>query len=69
MLLDEDHLLAWCGYKRPSDLRRFLEHNRIRYLIGKEGRICTTQAAVDAVLVAKSRSIPSNSEPLSALRM
>ena len=47
-LLTQDHLLEWSGYSRQADLERFLRANKIVYTYGKEHKVCTTQAAIDA---------------------
>lgn len=51
-LLTQDQLLEWSGYNRQADLERFLRRNNINYTYGKQHKVCTTQAAIDAVMVS-----------------
>lgn len=53
-LVSEESLLEWLGYSRRADAMRWLEEHGISYWLGKGGRICTTQAAVDAAIVAET---------------
>ena len=44
MLIDQERLAAWLGYK-PSEsarIRRCLESQGVKVLRGKNGRVCTT---------------------------
>lgn len=50
-LLQQDHLLEWTGFRRPGDLEKWLRENGVPYRRGRGGRLITTQAAVDAVLI------------------
>jgi len=58
-LLSEDDLKNWLGFSRRLDLERHLQNIRIPYVYGKGGRICTTIAAVDKVLIGGKESTPS----------
>lgn len=55
-LLTQDQLLDWTGYTRKADLERFLRKNKIKYTYGKELRVCTTQAAIDAAMVPANQT-------------
>jgi hypothetical protein len=50
-LLNEDDLKSWLGFSRRLDLERHLQSCRIPYIYGKGGRICTTIAAIDKILI------------------
>ncbi len=41
-LITTDQLRQWSGYERVSDIRRWLDRNRITWLPGKGDEICTT---------------------------
>ena len=47
MLLTEDQLRDWLGYARRADLERVLDSRGIPWLPGRDGRICTTLAAIE----------------------
>lgn len=58
-LLDEDALKAWSGYSQRARLEEWLRERKIPYTRGQGGRICTTQAAIDAALMGR----PAAAEP------
>jgi len=53
-LLKEEHLKAWTGFKRRTDLETRLRELKIPYAYGQGGAIITTQAAVDGALLGRS---------------
>lgn len=55
-LLTEEDLKHWLGFARRLDLELHLKSCRIPYLYGKGGRICTTVAAIDKVLIGGKES-------------
>jgi hypothetical protein len=55
-LLSEAELLAWTGYSRRADLERLLRNHGVRIIYGRDGRICTTIAAVESALGVRQTS-------------
>ncbi len=53
-LLTEESLMEWSGYQRRADIMHWLDDRGIPYWLGKGGRICTTQAAVDAAMLQEA---------------
>lgn len=52
-LIDEDALREWTGFHQSQRLMRWLVDNGIPFLRGRDGRVITTQGAVDAVLLQR----------------
>ncbi|MBN6743020.1 hypothetical protein JKG47_21535 [Acidithiobacillus sp. MC6.1] len=50
-LISEEALLDWLGYSRRADALRWMDEQGVGYWLGKGGRLCTTQAAVDAAII------------------
>lgn len=53
MLLKQDELKEWLGFKRPGDLEKWLRDNRVPFFYGKGGSICTTDDAINSRLIGK----------------
>jgi hypothetical protein len=53
-LLDEKDLSNWCGYKRRGDIEKFCREHGVKFTTGKDGRILTTQAVLDAAILGES---------------
>lgn len=49
-IIQQEVLLEATGYEQPGSLERWLRDNRIRFYIGKGGRIWTTEFAINAAL-------------------
>jgi hypothetical protein len=43
MLIQEENLMEWTGYSRRADLMRWLRERRIRYELGRGGRVCVKE--------------------------
>lgn len=56
-LLTQSELLEWTGYSRQADLEKFLRVNRVNYTYGKEGKVCTTQSAVDSAMIPANENV------------
>lgn len=63
-LLKEEHLKAWTGFKRRTDLETRLRELKIPYAYGQGGAIITTQAAVDGALLGKATEATMDSDPI-----
>ena len=50
MQLTQEQLIALTGYKTPADIVLCLDNNKVRYFIGKRGRVWTTQEALNSAL-------------------
>lgn len=48
--VQQEQLLEWVGYQRPGDLMKWLDSRKIKYTQGKDGRICTTEEAINDAL-------------------
>lgn len=48
----QERLKEWLDYERPGDLQKWLEKNGIKYWLGKAGRICTTEEAINESLLS-----------------
>ena len=44
MLLMEESLMEWTGYSRRADLMKWLRERRIRYELGRGGRVCVKES-------------------------
>lgn len=53
-LLNEKDLSNWCGYKRRGDIEKFCREHGVKFTTGKDGRILTTQAVLDAAILGES---------------
>jgi len=51
MLISQKELLEKFGYRRPGDLRKCLDEQKIPYYTGKSGQIVTTIQALNAHLI------------------
>lgn len=49
MLVNEDDLMKWLDYDRPSYVEKWLKKNNVTYDYGKGGKIVTTLQAVNKV--------------------
>ncbi len=52
-LLNAEALARWLGYERDGDIARWLRQRRIPFWYGKDRRPCTTQKAIDSILVGE----------------
>lgn len=52
-LVTQDDLSEWLGYKQRADIERVLKEHRIKYIVGRGGRIATT---IDKINEAMSTS-------------
>ncbi len=51
-------LAEFCGRQRPSAVKKWLQRERIPYLLDADGRPCTTVNAIDDVLFRRRRTEP-----------
>jgi hypothetical protein len=55
-LLNERDLMEWTGYQRREFLANWLKERGIHFFHGKGGQICSTTAAVNAVLAPQANA-------------
>jgi hypothetical protein len=55
-LLNESDLMKWTGYQRREFLANWLKERGIHFFHGKGGQICSTAAAVNAVLAPQANA-------------
>lgn len=51
MLLNFEQLSEWYEYKRPSDVKKILEKNGIKYQLDRQNRPITTLDAINEKLL------------------
>jgi len=54
-LIDATALARWLGYERDGDIARWLRTRNIPFWYGKDRRPCTTQAAIDSMLLGEGK--------------
>lgn len=50
-LIEEEQLMEWLDIHRRARLDRKLREMKVPFFYGAKGKICTTQAAIDTVLL------------------
>lgn len=54
MLIGEEQLSEWTGYRRRADIVKFLQDHRVDFWLTRSGSVCTTLAAIEGRLVEKT---------------
>ena len=61
-LITEEQLKEWLGYEQRAALEKALTKNRIPFITGKDGRVCTTSQALEYMF--KPQSVYMTGDPI-----